>query len=795
MNQEIVSKHVTVTGVVQGVGYRPFVYNLAVQLGLRGWVLNHSGGVEIEVEGPPGVVASFVTALRDAAPPLAHVESVTAVDVPERNFEGFEIRRSERQAGRYQLISPDVATCPDCVRELFDPADPRYRYPFINCTNCGPRYTIIADIPYDRPNTTMRVFPLCERCHAEYEDPADRRFHAQPNACPVCGPHVWLTDTSGEPLVGDAARGDTDAVLAAAREMLLAGEILAVKGLGGFHLACDATNPEAVQKLRDRKRRPHKPFAVMVPTLAEARAHCEVLPAAETLLTSVQAPIVLMPRRPGSTIVEAVAPHAQTLGLMLPYTPLHHLLLHDVGRPLVMTSGNVTEEPIAKDNDEALRRLAPLADAFLLHNRDIYARYDDAVWQVIPLGEGIPQPVRRARGYAPFPVRLPFEVERIFAVGPLLKNTFCLTRDQYAFLSPHIGDVETLETLEHYEATLAVYRHLFRLEPELVARDLHPDYLTTDFARRFAEEEGLPEPYPVQHHRAHVAGCLVDNERAEDADPVIGVTLDGTGYGDDGAIWGGEWFAGDYREMRRVAHLEYLPLPGGAAAIRHPWRIAAAYLHALLPPEEFPAGEFCPAEAGLIRQQVERRINTPLTSSMGRLFDAASALLGVCRDATYEAQAAIELEQAATTAEGAPEEPYPFNLEDEGGVTVIRVARLFEALLDEKARGTPVAEVAYRFHVTVARMVLRVCETIRAAEGLATVALSGGVFQNVLLLKLLLPLLEGAGFEVLLHQRVPSNDGGIALGQAVVAHFDAVEKDSVEMEREVQRVSGNTDEN
>ncbi|HXK43646.1 MAG TPA: carbamoyltransferase HypF, partial [Anaerolineae bacterium] len=760
---------ISITGVVQGVGFRPFVYNLARRLGVRGWVLNHSGGVDIEAEAAPETLTAFLAALRAEAPPLARIASLEATPIPSNGYTTFEIRHSEAQEGRFVLISPDVATCPDCLRELFDPADRRYRYPFINCTNCGPRFTIITDIPYDRPYTTMRVFPLCDACRAEYENPADRRFHAQPNACPECGPHLTLLAQGAATAAG---------ALADAVERLLKGEIVAVKGLGGFQLACDATAAEAVQRLRERKHRPHKPFAVMVASLEEARLYCEISPEEAALLTSPQAPIVLLRRRTPdgavgqASVVPEVAPNQHTLGLMLPYTPLHHLLLHDVGRPLVMTSGNLSEEPIAKDNDEALERLADIADAFLLHDRDIYARYDDSVVQVSRFANpksGSPTPklqiMRRARGYAPFPIPLPFEVGQVFAAGPLLKNTFTLTRERYAFVSQHIGDLENLETLEHYEAALATYQRLFRIAPERVVCDLHPDYLSTRFAEDFARAHGLPAPTRVQHHRAHLAACLADNGWPRDGGPVIGVALDGTGYGDDGAIWGGEWFLGDYDGMRRVAHLEPLPLPGGDAATRAPWRIAVAYLHALLEPEDFPAdlcfAGFCPGEAGFIRQQIEKGLNVPRTTSMGRLFDAVSALLGVRSEISYEAQAAMELEQLAWGAQDW--RPFPFAIEDD----VVRLAPLFYALLETLERGVALPDIAARFHATVARMVLEVCVRLRDASGVTTVALSGGVFQNALLLDLTVPVLEAADFDVLVHHQVPCNDGGLSLGQAV----------------------------
>jgi hydrogenase maturation protein HypF len=576
---------------------------------------------------------------------------------------------------------------------------------------------------------------------------------------------VWLVEGEAQDRTGE---GET--ALKRARDLLLAGKILAIKGLGGFHLACDATNAEAVRTLRERKRRPHKPFALMVATLDHARALCEVPPPAVELMTSPQCPIVLLERRPDTLVVDAVAPNSHTLGVMVPYTPLHHVLLRDVGRPLVMTSGNLTEEPIAKDNAEALRRLAPLADAFLLHDRDIHARYDDSVVQI---AVGIPQIIRRARGYAPFPLRLPFEMRQTFAAGPQQKNTFTLTRDDFALMSQHIGDLENLDTLRHYESALATYRHLFRLEPEVVVCDLHPDYLSTRFAEEYAEAHGLPTPLRVQHHEAHVAACLVDNGRTLDDGPVIGVAFDGTGYGKDGAIWGGEWFVGTYDGFRRAAHLAYLPLPGGDAAIRHPWRIAVSYLHTLLGPEAFPAGLFCPSEAMMVRQQVQRRLNTPLTSSMGRLFDAVSALFDVCQTTTYEAQAAIELEQVASQGAGRLE-PYPFDVDDEDGVHQVRLAPLFDALLRDRERAVPRPAVARRFHATVAAMTVQVCRRLREGNALQTVVLTGGVFQNRLLLAFTVPQLRAAGFEVLLHHQTPCNDGCASLGQAAMAYYRAI---------------------
>ena len=537
---------ISVRGIVQGVGFRPFVYGLAVKHNLKGWVYNTSEDVRIEVEGEAEAVEQFELELKTEAPPLAHIENVTIEHHPPLGYKNFEIRHSQSQEGKYQLISPDVATCQACLGELLNPEDRRYRYPFTNCTNCGPRFTIIEDMPYDRPKTTMRSFQMCPQCQAEYDNPLDRRFHAQPNACPNCGPQVELVDKQGN-LVTESNP------VAAASRLLKEGKIVAIKGLGGFLLACDATNDAAVKTLRQRKKRFSKPFAIMVTDIDEAKRHCYVSPEEENLLTSPQSPIVLIKWREGSSVSWEVAPNLRLLGIMLPYTPLHHILLRDTGLPLVMTSGNLSEEPIAKDNDEALRRLSDIADYFLIHNRDIYSRYDDSVAIV---ERGTSQLIRRARSYAPYPIRLPFEAKQVLGCGAEEKNTFCLTKDNYAFLSQHIGDMENIETLEHFGNTISLYKRLFHVEPEIVAHDLHPDYLATQYAREVGES-GM-KLIPVQHHHAHIASCLADNGLGS---PVIGVAFDGTGMGADGNIWGGEFLVADYRNFRRVGHLEYLPLP------------------------------------------------------------------------------------------------------------------------------------------------------------------------------------------------------------------------------------------
>jgi hydrogenase maturation protein HypF len=769
---------ITVRGIVQGVGFRPFVFNLAERLGVHGWVLNNSSGVEIEAEATAETLQSFVQALRAQAPPRALIETLQTREIEPLGERGFTIRHSEREEAGYQLVSPDIATCADCLRELLDPADRRYRYPFINCTNCGPRFTIIADIPYDRENTTMRVFRMCPACQQEYDDPRNRRFHAQPNACPVCGPSLELVELQGGMPIADKGRAQAD-VLERAIALLCQGAILAIKGLGGFHLACDATNAVAVQTLRARKCRPHKPFAVMMPTLDMIRKHCQVSPEEEQLLISPSSPIVLLPWRDDSNVASEVAPGYRFLGVMLPYTPLHHLLLRGVARPLVMTSGNLSEEPIAAENQEALRRLGPLADALLLHNRDIYARYDDSVWFVPKAtspaketGESYAQPLRRARGYAPFPIRLPVPVTQVLACGAELKNTFCLTRDTYAFVSQHIGDMENLETLEHFERTVTLYQRLFRICPQIIAHDLHPDYMATRYAQRQATALGLPT-VAVQHHHAHIVACLADNGWDPARGPVIGVALDGTGYGQDGHIWGGEWLLADYRGYRRMGQLEYLPLPGGDAATRNPWRIALAYWYALfgeVPPIAWPQ-EATPEVLDMVRQQVARRVRCPLTSSMGRLFDAVAALLGICHHASYEAQGAIALEMLALSVADDPGGAYPVQLQTQEGRWVVHVAGLLKAVLADLQAGIPVAIIARRFHQAIAEMTARLCAHIARESGVDVVALSGGCFQNRLLLSLVIPLLRAEGLEVLVHRQVPCNDGGLSLGQAMIAHF------------------------
>jgi len=754
--------NIRVRGVVQGVGFRPFVYRLAQEYGLKGWVRNTSGNVEIEVEGDKETLESFLAALESNPPPMAYIEKVEATFYPLKGYTDFQIGQSLSQEGKYQLVSPDIATCEDCQREISSPTDRRFRYPFTNCTNCGPRFTIIEDIPYDRPMTTMRRFQMCSQCQQEYDAPLDRRFHAQPNACLKCGPSLELVDGNGNLI-------ECDDAIKATSDLLKAGKILALRGLGGFHLACDATNEKAVNLLRTRKRRPSKPLAVMVATLEDVEEQCFVSPEEKKLLQSPQCPIVLLKwKRSSSNISSAIAPNLKYLGVMLPYTPLHHLLLKEVGLPLVMTSGNLSEEPIAQDNDEALRRLVGIADYFLLHNRDIYARYDDSVYMV----EGVPQAIRRARGYAPYPHFLPFKSKQILACGAEDKNTFCLTKDEHAFLSQHIGDMENEETLEHFENTIELYKKLFRIEPEIVAYDMHPEYLSTKYALQVASKQGLTL-VPVQHHHAHIVSCLVDNEVEG---PVIGVAFDGTGYGTDGTIWGGEFLLADWRSFQRVGHLEYVPLVGGVAAIKKPYRMALSYLYTLLGEdfslEGLPMSKLNTAELDIIRQQLKRGINCPLTSSTGRLFDAVSALAGIREEIDYEAQAAIELEMLTSSEVDKLElQTYPFSIIENQGVRVVRLRELFWAIIQDIRNQVPNPIISLKFHNTVAHIITEMCKLIANQTGISQVALSGGVFQNRLLQNLATTSLQREGLSVLTHHSVPCNDGGVSLGQAVYAHF------------------------
>ncbi len=751
---------IRIQGVVQGVGFRPFIHRLASQLSLKGWVRNTSGSVEVEIEGEEAELRSFLESIEREAPPRARVEKVEASFHPVVGYSGFEILKSHYEEGTRQLISPDIAICNDCRNEILAEDDRRYRYPFTNCTNCGPRFTIIENIPYDRTRTTMSAFGMCQTCQSEYDDPSDRRFHAQPNACGRCGPNLQLVDSAGGVV-------DVPDVPAKAVELLIDGNVLAIKGLGGFHLACDATNDEAVRRLRERKQRPSQPLAVMFFDSQSVEQHCILTLEERVLLESPESPIVLVRwKRKSSSVCPAVAPNQSYLGVMLPYTPLHCLLLADAGRPLVMTSGNLSGEPLVKDNEEAQLRLGSIADYSVFHDRIIHRRCDDSVCVVT---QGAAQIVRRARGYAPDPILLPMEASPVLGCGAELKNTVCLIDGNRAFLSQHIGNMDSEETLRYFAETVAEYRQLFRLSPEIVAYDMHPDYASTKYALGLVSQEGL-RGVPVQHHHAHVVSCLVDNQIEG---PVIGVALDGTGYGPDRTVWGGEFLVAEYAGFQRVGHFELAPMPGGEAAIRRPYRMALGYLYGLLGSDielrGLPLDAVDPHERMLIAQQIERGLNAPLTSSCGRLFDAVAAMIGVRTVIDYEAQAAIELEMAAPdciTDLGS----YPFTVDEQDGMLVIRLAELFEAIArDVRTAGVEKSEISGRFHNTVARAVCALCERVAEHLSIEQVALTGGVFQNRRLLALTAAALKQASFEVLIHHHVPCNDGGISLGQAVIA--------------------------
>jgi len=765
-----IRKRIHIRGIVQGVGFRPFVYHLARRFQVAGFVCNTPDGVLIEVEGSDAALADFLQDLTRNPPPLAEVSSVASSDVEVLGETGFAIRESVEQAFDAVLVSPDVATCDDCRREFTDPSDRRFGYPFTNCTNCGPRYSIIEDVPYDRPKTTMGGFHMCADCQAEYDDPGNRRFHAQPNACPACGPRVLLVDSGGAPVAVTAhqeskSRTDLDAIREV-RRLLRQGKIVAIKGLGGFHLACDAENGEAVERLRARKRRSDKPFALMAADVFAVGRFCQVSEEDRKALLNVRHPVAILARRSGARISPAVAPGNNTLGVMLAYTPLHSLLFGEspaeapAFTALVMTSGNLSEEPIVTSNDEALSRLAGVADAFLLHNRRIHMRVDDSVVRVF---RGKERVVRRSRGYVPTVIDLGAPAAEILACGPELKNTFCLTHGRYAILSQHIGDLENYETLCFYEETLANLKKLFRVDPRVIAYDFHPRYLSTQYA---LEQRDL-QKVGVQHHHAHIASCMAENGLNEKA---IGVAFDGTGFGTDGQIWGGEFLIADFKQFERRAQLRYVPLAGGDAAVRQPWRSALGYLRETYGndlPNDLPLWKDVPErDYALVQKMLERGINTISTSSCGRLFDAVASILGLRHEINFEGQAAIELEMVAQEGVGGL---YPFQVEY-SDPWQIDLRPVIESIVREFQQGEAAGAIAARFHNTLAEMIGEVCRELRRREWLNKVCLSGGTFQNMLLLQRTLSALGEHGFEVYMHEKVPCNDGGISLGQAVIAN-------------------------
>jgi hydrogenase maturation protein HypF len=747
-------RHLTVQGVVQGVGFRPFVYCLAHELGLNGWVMNSPQGVEIEVESLPARLDTFMMRLQNELPPHAAIQHLDWHIGSPLGDSGFEIRHSNQDGAKTAIMLPDLATCLECIKELFDPDNRRYRYPFTNCTHCGPRFTIIQGLPYDRPNTTMSAFIMCAECQAEYENPLDRRFHAQPNACPRCGPQLAIWNKSG------AVISLRDEALLATAEAVRAGKIVAVKGLGGFHLMVDARNAVAVARLRARKQREEKPLAVMYPSLETIKGTCEVSEQEASLLTSSEAPIVLL-RRAGGDVASNVAPDNPYLGVMLPYTPLHHLLMRDLGFPVVATSGNLSGEPICIDEQDALERLGSIADLFLVHNRPIARHVDDSI---VRIAAGRELMLRRARGYAPLPVELPTSAPTLIAAGAHLKNTVAVTAGRQAFISQHLGDIDTVEAYDAYRQVIHDFQALYELHPTAVVCDLHPDYRST----HYAESLGLPI-IRVQHHYAHILSCMAENHLEA---PVLGVSWDGTGYGTDGTIWGGEFLLVNDRSFHRAAHLATFRLPGGDQAVKEPRRSALGLLYALfgedIPPDLPPIQSFSKSELTLLKAALRKGINAPLTSSAGRLFDAIAALIGLRQRSSFEGQAAMALEFAQDGVKS--DKCYPFMVtevtgEDATSGRIIDLKPTVLAIIHDLRTGIPVSYIAAAFHNTLAEMIVTVAQSV----GEERIVLTGGCFQNKTLLEHTVHRLMTAGFSPFWHRAIPPNDGGIALGQVMAA--------------------------
>lgn len=753
MAEDYIAKRVEVNGIVQGVGFRPFIFQLANRYKIKGEVANTSSGVSIHIEGKRQNIESFCYDLSKKTPPLAHIIEISFYDEPVNDYKNFTIVESKGQAVMTTLISPDVSVCDDCISELFDPHDRRFQYPFINCTNCGPRYTIIDDIPYDRPKTSMKQFKMCSMCQEEYDDPENRRFHAQPNACKDCGPHMSLYDN-------DRKKVATPNPIEKAVTFLKQGYIVAIKGLGGFHLAVDAENNKAIERLRKRKYREEKPLAIMSYDVEQIRKYAQVEPGEEKLLTSPQRPIVLLKKKEPNPISEAVAPRNRYFGAMLPYTPLHYILLSRNFSALVMTSGNLSEEPIAIDNEDAFDRLSNIADYFLIHNRDIYLRSDDSI---VRKSAGFTRFVRRSRGYVPIPVFLNKKVPSILACGAELKNTICLTKGNHAFLSQHIGDLENLASYEFFQMTIRHMKRILEIKPEIIAFDLHPDYLST----RYAEEQQDFQKVQVQHHHAHIVSAMAENMLDG---PVIGLSFDGTGYGSDGSIWGGEILFADIEKFSRAAHFAYVPMPGSAAAIKEPWRMAVSYLYGAFGEGFWDLDlpflkKIDHNKIKIIVEMISKQLNSPYTSSLGRLFDGIAAIAGIRNHVFFEGQAAMELEMLA---DDKTKEIYNYKWES-GEVYRIKTEPIIRGIVDDIQTGLSPSEISGKFHWTLIHMFTQLCGLIREDTGQSRVVLSGGVFQNSILLKGLIKALKENNFQVFTHSKVPANDGGISLGQALVA--------------------------
>ncbi len=745
---------VAIRGAVQGVGFRPFVYRLATELGLPGWVNNSSQGVLIEVEGQREALESFLLRIEPERPPRASIQSLESSFLNPVGYNSFEIVHSDESGEKTVFVLPDIATCTDCLREIFTPSDRRYHYPFTNCTNCGPRFTIIEALPYDRSATSMKRFRMCPACEREYRDPLDRRFHAQPNACPECGPRLALWDGVGKVM---AVR---DKAFQAAADAIRGGLIVAVKGLGGFHLMVDAGNDDAVYSLRERKRREEKPFALMYPSIGCIERDCEVSSLERRLLLSPEAPIVLLKQRSGSPISRGIAPGNPNLGVMLPCMPLHHLLMAELGFPVIATSGNLSDEPICTDENEALDRLAGIADLFLVHDRPIVRHVDDSIVRVMAGREMV---LRRGRGYAPMPVHLKAvkDDKVVLAVGAHLKNSIALVAGQEAFISQHIGDLETPQACDAFQRVIESFETLYEAKPDRVVCDLHPDYFSTRFARK-----NFTEVVPVQHHLAHVLGCLAENEVEG---PALGIAWDGTGYGLDGTIWGGEFLRVDHGAFERIAHFRTFRLPGGDAAVREPRRIALGLLYVIFGDDLFDARDlatleaFTSSELDLLRQMIEKRINSPLTSSAGRLFDAAASIAGLRQRSRFEGQAAMDLEFAI--GNHLTDQGYPIDLKEDDHGLILDWEPVIKGLIADARSGIPAEAMAAKFHNSMVEAIV----SVASRAGVETIALSGGCFQNKYLTERAIWRLREEGFSPYWHQRVPPNDGGIAFGQAAGA--------------------------
>ncbi len=775
---------IIITGIVQGVGFRPFIFNLADGFGLKGWVGNSDSNVIIEIDGDFQKASDFINEIKKSAPALSEIESIEYKEIEYQGFRNFEIRHSQKNSKGPVFISPDVATCCDCLREMKNKSDRRYKYPFINCTNCGPRFTIIKNIPYDRDKTTMECFEMCESCRKEYTKPSDRRYHAQPVSCHDCGPSLSVADETGKKISGINSSSDCIKYTA---DMVKKGYIVAIKGIGGYHLACDGLNKKAVDRLRFRKHRDDKPFAVMAKDLTTAEKYCAISPAERIILNSPASPIVLLERTDFGILPDAIAHLNRYLGVMLPYTPIHHMLFAEEGFPelLVMTSGNLSSEPIFYRDQEAMEGLQGIADTYLTNNREIYIRTDDSVTRVFRDKEYI---IRRARGYVPKPVSINVhqlldlneaaQIPSVLACGGELKNVFCLNKGKNFYLSHHIGDLENESTNVAFRNGIEHFKRLFDISPQCIAYDLHPNYYSSQYALSQRDIDKIA----IQHHKAHIASCMAENRLKGD---VIGVSFDGTGYGEDGNIWGGEFFTGGYYGFRRAGHMAYVMMPGGDSAVKHPWRMALSYLYSseqgmieniMEIAEKLPSFQNRSKEDIIFTiKMLEKRINSPFTSSMGRFFDTVSALLGIKTDISYEGQAAIELEYYADLC---CTDPYHFDIENaecEEEFTV-NTSFIIKQIVNDILTGNGLEYISTRFHATIADIVLKGCLNIRSSNNLNNVVLSGGVFQNVTLLQITEDLLERQGFKVFVHSGVPANDGGISLGQSIMAIAQIMEK-------------------